>query len=128
MYIISLLLFCFSLINLFSITITDIISRQREFGLLRAVGLGKRKLKCMLYSEMAIQIFSEGIFSTIMGIFGGYLIVNNVFPKDVYVYRLPLQTIILLFLALLFIGFGVITIAIKCINKDAIVEQIEIIE
>lgn len=124
MYSISLLLFCFSLINIFSTTITDIIARQQEFGMLRAVGISRKRLKYMLCSEMLIQMILASVFSILVALMAGYFIVNKFFPKGEYQYSVPVLPILALFISLIIIGLGVIAIVMKCFNKDSIVEQI----
>lgn len=125
--IIILLLFLFAILNLSNTIITNVISRRREFGVLRAVGLSRKQLLKMLYFENGLYAGISVSISVILGGAAGYFAVKRISEYG-YTYHFPLIPIFFL-IAFIFSVVGIITaLADRTEAKASIVEQINIIE
>ena len=126
-YGIIFLLFLFAIINLVNTIITNIVSRQQEFGVLRAIALSKKQLMQMLYFENGMYAGTAVIISTLLGGIMGYCVVGT-FSTSQYTYHFPLFEVVVL-IAIMVLSIGTITaLAIRSGAKKSIIEQINIIE
>ncbi len=121
----------FSIINLINTSMTTIISRKKEMGLFRMVGLDSRQLYYMIGFENACQIFGSFVASLICGLGIGKAIcfaVGNVPGFGFVNYTFPVVPV-LLYVLLVFILQLVLTkwADLYC-RKNSVVEQMRTLE
>ena len=121
----------FSIINLVNTCMTNIISRQKEIGLLRAVGLDHKQLSQMISIENAFQTFGSFLFSTILGLLAGQMIcsfVQNI-PGFTFVrYAFPLLPLLAYLLVAVVLQLGITMWADHYYRKSGVVEQIRAVD
>lgn len=94
----------FSVVNLANTSMTGIISRRKETGLLRAVGLDSRQLSCMIGLENVFLISGSFLISLICGLFAGRAIclaAGNMPGFGFVEYTFPVVPVFLYFLIIL---------------------------
>lgn len=127
LYVIIFLFFLFAIINLINTIITNIVSRQQEFGVLRAVGLSRRQLLRTLYAENGLYVGIALFFSLLLGGTAGYFFVMRISVYG-FSYSFPVLEVIAL-IAFMIISAGIITaLAVRIGTRTSIVEQINIAE
>lgn len=121
----------FSIINLVNTCMTNIISRQKEIGLLRAVGLDHKQLSQMISIENAFQTFGSFLFSTILGLLAGQIIcsfVQNIPGFNFVRYAFPLLPLLAYLLVVVFLQLGITMWADRYYRKSSVVEQIRTVD
>lgn len=73
-YIFIIILFCFCIINLANTIETNVRVRQREFGLLQAVGMTSRQMRKMLQIENTFYLLCSSIITLSIGSIAGYFV------------------------------------------------------
>lgn len=117
----------FSIINLVNTCMTNIISRQKEIGLLRAVGLDCKQLSQMISIENAFQTFGSFLVTTILGLLTGQMIctfVQNIPGFDFVSYAFPLLPLLAYLLLVVVLQLGITMWANRFYKKSSVVEQI----
>lgn len=120
----------FSIINLVNTCMTNIISRQKEVGLLRAVGLDYKQLYQMISFENLFQTFGSFFFSIIFGVILGKGIcsfVQNIPGFNFVQYSFPLYPILLYLLIVIILQFSISNWAIHYYRQSSVVDQIRTI-
>ena len=121
----------FSIINLVNTCMTNIISRTKEVGLLRAVGLDHKQLFQMISIENAFQTFGSFLFSVILGLIAGQEICAFVqkMPGFNFVrYAFPIWPLLVYLLVVVALQVGITCWANKYYNKGSVIEQIRKVE
>lgn len=117
------------LMNFINSTLSEILFRRKEFGMLRGVGVTDTQIRKIIERESFLKLKT----SVIGGVIGGNLlafitvyIYKNFMGATFAVYTIPvIETIICIII--IFITLKIVTfIAIKKIVKDSIIEQIKI--
>ncbi len=127
-YSILIFIFVFSLINLANTLITNLLTRQREFGVFQSVGMSDRQLSKMLSFEclyyVGITLFVTLTLGTVCS-----LAVCKVFDQIGMFGRLPYHfpvSQVLLFAAALFLVQAVFSVcAVRYTRKLSLVERIK---
>lgn len=117
----------FSIINLVNTCMTNIISRQKEIGLLRAVGLDCKQLSQMISIENAFQTFGSFLVTTILGLLTGQMIctfVQNIPGFDFVSYAFSLLPLLAYLLLVVVLQLGITMWANRFYKKSSVVEQI----
>ena len=129
LFVISLCITFFSLINLISTTISNFISRKKEFGILQTVGLSRKQLYKMLICEGGIYTICSTIFTAIFGtVLGSVCCAFLKSANGYYYYEFPLA-IIIAYCVIVFLTYtGILTFMIQDLKKNALIEQIAIEE
>lgn len=129
LFVISICIAFFSLINLISTTISNFISRKKEFGILQTVGLSRQQLYTMLMFEGGMYTICSAVFTAIFGKIFGYICC--MFLKSAngyYYYEFPVA-IILAYCVIVFLSYiGILTFMIYDLKKDTLIEQVSIEE
>ncbi|GFI43511.1 hypothetical protein IMSAGC018_01185 [Lachnospiraceae bacterium] len=121
----------FSIINLVNTSMTNIISRRKEMGLFRAVGLGSRQLYHMIGFENAFQTLGSFAASLICGLGIGKAIfsaVGNVPGFSFVNYTFPAVPVLLYVLLVFMLQLALTKRAGLYCRKDSVVEQLRVTE
>ena len=121
----------FSIINLVNTCMTNIISRQKEIGLLRAVGLDHKQLSQMISIENAFQTFGSFLFSMILGLIAGQMIcsfVQNIPGFNFVHYTFPLLPLLAYLLVVVVLQLGITLWADHYYKRSGVVEQIRAVD
>lgn len=129
LFVISLCITLFSLINLISTTISNFISRKKEFGILQTVGLSRQQLYTMLMFEGGIYTICSAVFTTIFGTIFGYICCMMLKSANGYYYYEFPVVIILAYCVIVFLSYiGILAFMIYDLKKNTLIEQISIEE
>ncbi len=117
----------FSIINLVNTSMTNIISRKKEVGLLQAVGLDHKQLFKMLSTENLFHTFGSFFFSIVLGVMAGWMICSFVqkIPGFNFVqYTFPIWPLLAYLLIAIILQVGITWWANRYYNKNSVIEQI----
>lgn len=121
----------FSIINLVNTCMTNIISRKKEVGLLRAVGLNHKQLSQMISIENLFQTFGSFLFSMILGLIAGRGIcsfVKSVPGFNFVRYAFPIWPLLAYLLVVIALQVGITWWANRYYNKSSVIEQIRTVD
>ena len=121
----------FSIINLANTSMTNIISRRKEMGLFRAVGLGGRQLYHMIGFENGFQTLGSFAVSLVCGLGIGKAIcaaVGNMPGLGFINYTFPAVPVLLYVLLVFMIQLALTKWADRYCKKNSVVEQLRITE
>lgn len=113
-------------LNLLNIISTNIITRKQEFGILKSIGLSAKKIKLMIYIEGLVCTIKGALYGSIVSLLFVYiakkiLMRNSDWSIPIWIYLFPI-------IFALLVGYLATVIPIKKINKENIVELINIEE
>lgn len=124
-------LFMFALLNLVNTLITNILSRQQEFGILQSVGMSTRQLTKMLSLECLIYIGGTLLITCVAGTAASVLVCSLFSRAGIFgtlTWHFPLPPL-LLFTAGLLLVQGIFSLAsVRYCQKQSLVERIKTIE
>jgi len=127
--IVAVIVVCFSLINLVNTTITNLLSRRQEIGMLQAIGLSKKQLVKMLCYEGSIYSVFAALVALILGTGFGFLSVQVVKTINPYFYySFPWPAVLVYLAILLIVQFILISYTTGNLKKRSLVEQIRAME
>ncbi|RDY30271.1 ABC transporter permease [Lachnotalea glycerini] len=121
----------FGIINLINTLMTNMISRQQEFGILQSIGLSNQQLYMMLQKECLFYIFGTVIITLTIGTVCGIVlctIFNQVGVFGRLTYHFPIIPLVIYFIALLLIQGIFSKVVIHFCEKNSLVERIKSIE
>ena len=121
----------FSIINLANTSMTNIISRKKEMGLFRAVGLSHRQLYHMIGFENAFQTVGSFAASLICGLGIGKAIcsaIGNVPGFSFVNYTFPVVPVLLYVLLVFMLQLALTKWAGRYCRKNSVVEQLRVTE
>ena len=121
----------FSIINLANTSMTNIISRRKEMGLFRAVGLSHRQLYHMIGFENAFQTVGSFAASLICGLGIGKAIcsaIGNVPGFSFVNYTFPVVPVLLYVLLVFMLQLALTKWAGRYCRKNSVVEQLRVTE
>lgn len=121
----------FSIINLVNTSMTNIISRRKEMGLFRAIGLDSRQLYRMIGFENGFQTLGSFAASIVGGLMIGKAIcsaVGNVPGFSFVVYTFPAVSVVFYFLLVFALQFVLTKWAGLYCRRNSVVEQLRVIE
>lgn len=121
----------FSIINLVNTSMTNIISRRKEMGLFRAIGLDSRQLYRMIGFENGFQTLGSFAASIVGGLIIGKAIcsaVGNVPGFSFVVYTFPAVSVVFYFLLVFALQFVLTKWAGLYCRRNSVVEQLRVIE
>lgn len=122
-------LFLFALVNLVNTLITNLLSRQQEFGVLQSVGMSGKQLSKMLTMECLCYIVLTLLITLLFGgLIGAFLVVlitkaNIVGPL---VYQFPIWELLTFAAALLLILVLYSAFAVRYMRRQSLVERIKV--
>ena len=121
----------FSIINLVNTSMTNIISRRKELGLFRAIGLDSRQLYHMIGFENGFQTFGSFAASIVGGLIIGKAIcsaVGNVPGFSFVEYTFPAVSVVFYFLLVFALQFVLTRWAGLYCRRKSVVEQLRVTE
>lgn len=121
-------IFLFALLNLVNTLITNLISRQQEFGILQSVGMSSRQLSKMLSLECLLYIGGTLLIALGIGTPAGILtctLFSRVGLFGTLTYRFPLLQILLFAVALLVVQAVFSLASVRFCRKQSLVERIK---
>lgn len=121
----------FSIINLVNTSMTNIISRRKEMGLFRAIGLDSRQLYHMIGFENGFQTFGSFAASIVGGLMIGKAIcsaVGNVPGFSFVEYTFPAVSVVFYFLLVFALQFVLTKWAGLYCRRNSVVEQLRVTE
>ena len=131
MYAIMIFVFLFALLNLVNTLMTNLISRQQEFGILQSVGLSNKQLSTMLSVECLCYVAGTMLTTLVIGSLCGVIlckIFNTVGTFGTLKYQFPVMEIFLFFIALLLLQVTFSMIAVRYSKQQSLVERIKIMD
>ena len=131
MYAIMIFVFLFALLNLVNTLLTNLISRQQEFGILQSVGLSNKQLSTMLSVECLCYVAGTMLTTLVIGSLCGVIlckIFNTVGTFGTLKYQFPVMEIFLFFIALLLLQVTFSMIAVRYSKQQSLVERIKIMD
>ena len=131
MYAIMIFVFLFALLNLVNTLMTNLISRQQEFGILQSVGLSNKQLSKMLSVECLCYVAGTMLTTLVIGSLCGVIlckIFNTVGTFGTLKYQFPVMEIFLFFIALLLLQVTFSMIAVRYSKQQSLVERIKIMD
>lgn len=121
----------FALINLINTLMTNLVSRQREFGLLQSIGLTNKQLSNMLQAESIYYVLNTMGITLTVGTVLGYLlcwIFTKVGLMGTLTYSFPYLPMLVFLAALTLIATGYSILAIRYCKRKSLVEQVKTME
>lgn len=121
----------FSIINLVNTSMTNIISRRKELGLFRAIGLDSRQLYHMIGFENGFQTLGSFAASIVGGLIIGKAIcsaVGNVPGFSFVEYTFPAVSVVFYFLLVFALQFVLTKWAGLYCRRNSVVEQLRVTE
>lgn len=118
----------FALVNLANTLMTNFISRQQEFGVLRSVRLSGRQLSEMLRAEAFCYVLATMAVTLSIGTVLGYILCrrfNRIGLLGELHYTFPLLPVLIFFAALVVIALGYSILVIRCCGKISLAEYVK---
>lgn len=121
----------FGLISLINTLMTNIISRQQEFGILQSVGLSSRQFSKMLQTECFYYVAGTAILTLTIGTLAGFIlckVFNQVGTFGTLTYHFPVLEISIYFAALFFILVVYSVFSVRYSKRHPVIERIKTME
>lgn len=127
-YVLVVFIGIFALINLLNTLMTNFVSRQQEFGVMRSVGLSNKQLSKMLWAEsFHYALATMAVTLTIGTVFG--FILCQAFSQIGLLgeldYTFPLLPMLIFFAALVAIALGYSALAIRYCERRTLAEYVK---
>lgn len=119
------LLFSISVMNLLNTSLSNILSRKREVGMLEAIGLTKDQENMMFQTEGMVLVSISAATAVILGLPLGYAGFSLFSMSASYaVYRFPVMETLTLLLGFVAVQFAITKIAMRWLGRNSIIEKI----
>ena len=127
-YVLVVFIGIFALINLINTLMTNFVSRQQEFGVMRSVGMSDKQLSKMLWAESFHYVLATMAVTLAIGTVLGYVLCR-VFSQIGLLgeldYAFPLLPVLIFFAALVVIALGYSVLAIRYCEKRTLAEYVK---
>ncbi len=127
-YVLVVFIGIFALINLINTLMTNFVSRQQEFGIMRSVGMSDKQLSKMLWAESFHYVLATMAVTLAIGTVLGYVLCR-VFSQIGLLgeldYAFPLLPVLMFFAALVVIALGYSVLAIRYCEKRTLAEYVK---
>ncbi|MEN8907725.1 MAG: ABC transporter permease [Clostridiales bacterium] len=128
-YVFITTLILISIFNLVNTTLTNIISRNREFGMIEAVGMSRNQLIVQLFLESLVTVIISLILIISIGIPIGYYVVEMYKKEAAFAeYVFPIVPILILSLSYICTQIVITMYIQKKLHTDSLIERIRYIE
>ena len=127
-YVLVVLIGIFALINLLNTLMTNFVSRQQEFGVLRSVGLSDKQLSKMLWVESFHYVLAAMAVTLTIGTVLGYILCwafSQIGLLGELDYTFPLLPMLIFFAALVVIALGYSVLAVRYCEKRTLAEYVK---
>lgn len=118
----------FALVNLVNTLMTNFISRQQEYGILRSVGMSGRQLSEMLRAEAFCYVLATVVVTLVIGTILGYVLCRTFSQVGLLGelrYTFPLWPMLIFFAALAVVALGYSILAIWYSGKISLAEYVK---
>lgn len=110
--------------NIFNTISANMTLRQREFAILKSIGITKKEFNRMINLETIFYSFKALFYGIILGIIGSYIIYLGFATNYDKGFIIPLKAILISIIAVILLVFIIMKYSIKKINKQDIIETI----
>lgn len=110
--------------NIFNTITSNLELRQKEFAMLKSIGMTKKEFKRMINLETIFYCIKALFYGVILGIIGSYLVYRATASKLDYGYDFPLSATIISIIAVFVLVYLIMRYSMKKINKQNIIETI----
>lgn len=127
-YVLVVFIGIFALINLLNTLMTNFVSRQQEFGVLRSVGLSDKQLSKMLWAESFHYVLAAMALTLTIGTVLGYILCwafSQIGLLGELDYTFPLLPMLIFFAALVVIALGYSVLAVRYCEKRTLAEYVK---
>ncbi len=127
-YVLVVFIGIFALINLINTLMTNFVSRQQEFGVMRSVGLSNKQLSKMLWAESFHYVLATMAVTLTIGTVLGYILCqafSQIGLLGKLDYTFPLLPMLIFFAALVVIALVYSVLAIRYCEKRTLAEYVK---
>ena len=110
--------------NIFNTLTSNIDLRQREFAMLKSIGMTKKEFNRMINLETLFYSLKALIFGIVLGLIASFAIYKAFAQSLDYGFKIPMQAILISILFVFVIVFIIMKFAIGKINKQNIIDTI----
>lgn len=110
--------------NIFNTITSNMELRQKEFAMLKSIGMTKKEFNRMINLETLFYSTKSLVYGIVLGIIGSYLIHNAFGLKMMMKFTLPINAIIISIIFVFFLVYIIMRYSISRINKQNIIETI----
>ena len=110
--------------NIFNTLTSNIDLRQREFAMLKSIGMTKKEFNKMINLETLFYSLKALIFGIVLGLIASFAIYKAFAQSLDYGFKIPIQAILISILFVFVIVFIIMKFAIGKINKQNIIDTI----
>lgn len=110
--------------NIFNTLTSNIELRQKEFAMLKSIGMTKKEFNRMINLETIFYSLKALLYGIIFGLIASFAIYKAFAQSLDYGFKIPLQAIIISIIFVFVIIFIIMRFAIRKINKQNIIETI----
>ena len=110
--------------NIFNTLTSNIDLRQREFAMLKSIGMTKKEFNKMINLETLFYSLKALIFGIVLGLIASFAIYKAFAQSLDYGFKIPMQAILISILFVFVIVFIIMKFAIGKINKQNIIDTI----
>ena len=110
--------------NIFNTLTSNIDLRQREFAMLKSIGMTKKEFNKMINLETLFYTLKALIFGIVLGLIASFAIYKAFAQSLDYGFKIPMQAILISILFVFVIVFIIMKFAIGKINKQNIIDTI----
>lgn len=104
LFIVTVLIFVITLINIINIVVSDIAIRKQYFSILISIGMTKKQLVKMILSEYMKYFIISLLIGTIFSLITTYLGYKQIYNNELYLFKIPIEgivAIIIIFICIL---------------------------
>lgn len=117
------------ILNMINTMLTSIISRKKEFGMLRAVGMTNEQLRKMIRIEGMYYGLISAVLSSLIGSFAAYGLYNLMKKEATYmIWKFPILQIVSIFVGVIIISIISTQYGLKRVVKNTVVDSIRVTE
>lgn len=110
--------------NIFNTITTNMNLRQKEFAMLKSIGMTSKEFKRMIWLESIFYCSKSLLIGIPLGLIGSFMIFKAFANSAVFGYMIPFTAIIISILAVFLLVTLIMRYSIKKINKQNIIETI----
>lgn len=110
--------------NIFNTITSNMELRQKEFAMLKSIGMTKHEFNRMINLETLFYSSKSLIYGIVLGIIGSYLIYNESGLKNITKFTPPINAILISIVFVFILVYIIMRYSISKINKQNIIETI----
>lgn len=110
--------------NIFNTISSNIELRQKEFAMLKSVGMTRKEFNKMINLETIFYSSKSLIFGTILGLIANHFINESIAEKFDFTYYIPFKEILIAIIAVFILVYIIMQYSVNKVNKQNIIETI----